>query len=628
MLQYFPVAAGIHKLDDEPDADTITKNEMLQLARLLLQTNANSANSEDKKGWSALHLTLEKKRNVYIDDNMEMFELLLSHGAQLCTPSGTHALSFVGQSEEITRYLLSMDLSDINKCDHDGWTPLHHVLEETNEEEVIKLLISKGALTEDSTNAVDLARQNGTSFKVIELLLPKYRNYDINSRDETGKTMLIQYSSSLKNINKLLSLGADPTVHADNGSNALFTAIQIIESPIETLQAVAVLIGAGANVATVDCRGQNVLSLVASFFTTFSVCEESEMLEKLKLAKYLFEQPAFQNHSIANIPICSKQNHPQYMILLKLHDIVLFRYGIHTTKQILKLIFNSNMKDKGMTFSANVSEIAPGLRFNSCCLLGPVSYILSKNGVFNMLFDKATMEVLYLLLKHGFSVSNIPKGTVSPLTMLLLLQPDSLCKNSMYSETFKSPRTSNNSVVHPVHNSSTGEPPQQINEPSCSKRPKLEAPSSDVIATVAQDFINRGVNVNDRSLQFFSVSSCSYNATMLMHYMGGILYLPDALWVAFLKENVSVVKMLLPYWSAPPLALLFFYAYVRDSVFTTWFPVLSEYGGIPHGTEIYCRLEKHLRDILQKSKNDPMLFAKFLPIFNSFKELHSKYFKI
>jgi hypothetical protein len=67
--------------------------------------------------------------------------------------------------------------------------------------------------------------------------------------------------------------------------------------------------------------------------------------------------------------------------------------------------------------------------------------------------------------------------------------------------------------------------------------------------------------------------------------------------------NLKAVRQLLPFWNFPGLYLLLFTPLCDDmeepytnqqDLMPSLFPVLTEHGGVPHGTEIYVKINQCL----------------------------------
>jgi len=85
------------------------------------------------------------------------------------------------------------------------------------------------------------------------------------------------------------------------------------------------------------------------------------------------------------------------------------------------------------------------------------------------------------------------------------------------------------------------------------------------------------------------------------HY-AGIKYLkmnhdlPDALLLSFLSANVGAIFKLLPYWKAPPAALILAAPLLK---YSEYFLLMLKYllpFGLPHGTELFRRVEERVKD--------------------------------
>jgi hypothetical protein len=173
----------------------------------------------------------------------------------------------------------------------------------------------------------------------------------------------------------------------------------------------------------------------------------------------------------------------------------------------------------------------------------------------NETLDDQKYKILYRLLEIGFSMQE-SHDCVTPLTILLLK-----CKINYW------------------HHEIEGQ-----------KLMKL-----------VNKFIENGVNIESSVLSVQSVLGEHF-----LDIMKTQLMVPDVLYLSIAKHAMQLVFVFLPHWWGPPLALLLFNLFSSyGSVVCHYFHGLSEYGGVPHGTIMFARLNKLMEKVRRRFRDDP-----------------------
>jgi hypothetical protein len=286
------------------------------------------------------------------------------------------------------------------------------------------------------------------------------------------------------------------------------------------------------------------LSLTCENFTSNPTDEDN----LFKLLQYLLNLPCFINPNIKPPLECNNEYHPQYIILNKLH---IFKNKINAYK-ILELILKSNWKNPYLVIVSYVENFED-LIFSSYQKLNPVSCFLNSSidillsATSRNLLKTEIINILNLMINLDF-FKNASKETISPLSIILSVVHQIPLMSAIYHTNDNEEK--NYRHICPYLSDSDDE--DQIEYDSDLEKDIQE---SELMKWV-RNFIDYKVNVEDISaeqdIMNYDVnmedSSDSVNLRRL-------LWLPDALWIAFLRNNVKAVKILLPYWSQPPLAL-------------------------------------------------------------------------
>jgi hypothetical protein len=148
--------------------------------------------------------------------------------------------------------------------------------------------------------------------------------------------------------------------------------------------------------------------------------------------------------------------------------------------------------------------------------------------------------------------------------------------------------------------------------------------SRDHVLKLTEELIVRNVNVGSMALKIKDNFEVIQN--LKVKFM-----LPDALFLAFLNNEIEIVEMLLPHWWAPPIALMIFKIPIIDEnidLFVSWFTLLSKYARIPHGSDLYNCLKKHMENWFEELvfayPADHEEYYKWRPIWQQFNQLKGK----
>ena len=152
-------------------------------------------------------------------NSLPCIKKLIDSGAEL-NPEGDYPLSYaIHRSKECTKLLVNAK-ADVNISDWLGKTPLFHALERPTTE-ATKYLISKKANINYSgyygySPLIYIIRNN--LFHYIDILIQAKAN--INAQSNTGKNTVLHYAyydNNLPVVQKLLTLGASPTIKNNDG---------------------------------------------------------------------------------------------------------------------------------------------------------------------------------------------------------------------------------------------------------------------------------------------------------------------------------------------------------------------------------------------------------------------------
>jgi ankyrin repeat protein len=163
-----------------PLCEAVDKNDIV-IAKYLIGHGANVNSPED---WTPL------QEAPYIDNNIEMIELLIAKGANINAGEWTALHGAVKEGRRDIVELLIQKGADVNAKGKGGYTPLYYSIQK-EDLDMAKLLITKSAdiNSKDNDGRTPLHYALSTNKKgVAELLLAK--NMDFKSKDKNGLTAL------------------------------------------------------------------------------------------------------------------------------------------------------------------------------------------------------------------------------------------------------------------------------------------------------------------------------------------------------------------------------------------------------------------------------------------------------
>ena len=247
------------------------------IVRFLLDHGATS-NSEDKFGWTPLHLVAKGEYNLE-QDRVRTAQLLLDCGAGVnaqteygATP--LHLASYLGRVD-IARVLLDRGAT-ANPKDRKGWTPLHcvaqgrHLYSTDDGIHVAQLLLERGvdanAPNEDKRTPLHLASFHGM-VKIAQVLLDG--GASANSMDIQGQTPLHVVANGSSRYDEsnvliaqlLLERGADVNTPDDAKETPLHLA-----SNSGKIKMVEALLNAGANARAKNAQDQSPFDVISRVY--------------------------------------------------------------------------------------------------------------------------------------------------------------------------------------------------------------------------------------------------------------------------------------------------------------------------------------------------------------------------
>jgi ankyrin repeat protein len=226
---------------------TNKNNENEMKIKELLQVSGIDINTQDKSGYSPLHLAVKLC-------NQALITTLLAKGANVNTINNQRATPLhtaIEKGDQASiKALLTIENINLNAKDRSGKTPLHRAILEGNKE-AIKMLIEKGA----NINAKDYhdntplhtAAQSGNQ-AIIEMLL-NTKGIDVNAKNENDQTPLhiAAESGDRTTIEALLNAkDVDINTKDSNGNTPLYLAVLK-----ENQTAIEILVAKGSH-ATVE----------------------------------------------------------------------------------------------------------------------------------------------------------------------------------------------------------------------------------------------------------------------------------------------------------------------------------------------------------------------------------------
>jgi ankyrin repeat protein len=213
----------------------------------LLAAPGADINAKDKEGNTPLHLASSYFAHHFIT------QYLLNRGAQI-NLQNHHLQTPLHKATLDNTTILLKHGADTNIKDDKGQTPIY-----TSSMEKLKLLIAHqpNLVTQDLKGQTPL---HGASSEKVALLLEQMPNLNINIQDNDGKTPL--HSASLGTLKLLLTLNPDVNIKDFKGVSPLNARIRQTKIGNDDLEAMKLLIEAGANVNETNLEGQTLLDQV------------------------------------------------------------------------------------------------------------------------------------------------------------------------------------------------------------------------------------------------------------------------------------------------------------------------------------------------------------------------------
>jgi ankyrin repeat protein len=505
-----------------------------QIIEFLINNGAN-VNSE-VNSVSILQRLLTNKyssdRNEDKTLKVSMLELLVNNGIKVNSES--NSVWIYVQNIREAELLLPVYRSNLNTVDSNGKTLLHHVLDykEDAETSITTYLIQQGAEVAPGVDIFALVRKNCYSFSFMEALLDKHPNYDVNTRDSEGRTLLLIYGDNIDVVNKLLALGGDPNVTSNNG----FTPLHNAGDP----DSIWKLMEFGADPLQYK---EPSLSVVDNILEQLSTGFRPECFDVLK---HILNLPQFKE-------ITTEKKEELYTYIFK--TVFSIEYSPINTKEhfqkILMLLYDTDKSIFDMRFRHALPQLN-NLTLTSTHMFGLLGHAIVEfmelggcHGYFYEL-DPFLCNVLDFI----FSIPNMTieqEDCISPLTVFLFTT---------------SPKEEVNEFFY-YHENNVYDTKEKSN--------------------LLKKLIEKGCNVNSMSLQ---ISDQNLNE------LKQNLQVPDALLVSLLNNNKQYVETLIPYWWGPPLALLLFFKDKEHVKF--WMPILVKYDIVPRGMSLCRTLHAHL----------------------------------
>ncbi|KAF4519876.1 hypothetical protein B566_EDAN005215 [Ephemera danica] len=642
------------------------KKKVFEFAQLLLENGAD-VNAEDENHHTPLMSAIKQTRDE-CKETMEMVKFLIAHGAKFYSESGYNVLCAATDSFEIMSYLLQQDSSTINLPDASGATPLHKLLStfELYDLKMIDLLFSHGLDVSKDTKCIMVASEYNCRFKIIKTLIAHGAPFDCYTSFEK-ESFLREYCTSSEKVRKMLQLGTYP-----EDMNWTHVLQAVVEKCREgTLEAVKLLVAAGADPTFEPKCGEPLLYTACELYTA------TYNKDLIPLIEYLC---SFSKYTDPNTKFEFDIYHPQIIILEHFHE--LHRpYAVRIMKSLLKTNFIDPKRSVpcALDFSIMMTKV---FEPHFLTMLGSLFNIDD----IRIILDDDTKILMQLMFDAGLKVpdAECDQVTTALTTLLTVKLPhtedlylqeddDSLedgseqmeVTNSDTEEPGPDESKEDQEDLDDMEDNSSHQESDDDDEEESEDRLKVPDAREKVkeLLELAKQFIESEVNVESMTLKLANTDTdvsrdygSAYHREILRleHALDELknaiapegvvhkpetemrmefrswseplrkkLWLPDALWVSFLSGNGPAVKMLLPYWSAPPLALLVFrppHSLPQDLL--SWYQLLSKYGGIPHGTEAYKRLASIIEDNMKTSTYAPNL-AIYETVWTLFQKLHS-----
>jgi hypothetical protein len=667
------VAAYLGTRETKSRINESKREKILQLIQMIIE-NGGDMNAEDEKGDTPLSMIIKKME--YSRNDMCVVDILRTYGAKFYTESGLNVLCLAYKSEEVMAYILQHEPTLVNIPDKSGELPLHRVLKNAmyHENSVINFLFDKGLDVTSDTKCVELAADNEWSFEIIETLITHGAPFNMNEKKRRG-LLLCRYGTNPSNVKKMLEWGADATIDLGAYSSVLEEIVKNCKE--NSLEVVKLLIAAGANPIK---DGSNVLHTACETFA------QSGQEHLIPLIEFLCSLPEYTD--LNNKYEFDLIHHPQTEILERFHEFHRDE-AVRVMTAILKTNFTEpkfsvpcalNLTVKGCSLFEHYFLTAFGSILNT----EDIEIMLdddSKN-LMKLMFDRgfkvpdAECDRVTTALTALLAVS-LPCDP-----NLYFLEEEEEEKEDAESDDKKMQdlpleQTSNETLDQDIEEHSESSDVEESDSAMDEDEmwavvdEEQEEDYADLtlddarnkiseLMQLVREFIEAGVNVESMTLNIVeptdkylphhtAVIAQGEMFDTLRRIMGAYddktsaekrsafkawcqpmqqkLWLPDALWVAFLSGNGPAVKMLLPHWSAPPLALLLFMPELNAFDLAAWYPFLSKYGAIPHGTEVYKKLTSLLQDLHKNHAKHDRHFININVLdglWNNYQDLHSE----
>lgn len=552
------------------------------ITRVLLQHGAD-IHVEDREGHTVLQSLYLAKLNLIYSASFQKYkysyymcvhqvsEILLQNGAKLRSKNGDSALCYVS-SAETAKLMLKYHRQELNTTDKAGHTPLYTIINRIGnskeKSEVLVFLLENGAIVEKGIDVIKLAHENLCDIPEIEKLLELNPDYDINTVDKKGETILSHCGITSTKVKKLLNLGAD--LSKANKSYIFETLHNACI--VNDTELVRLFLDNGVDVYIMSAQGSFLIIIFEKCcFVTGDIYKKW-----YELFQYYLNLPELQEDPL---PPPLQQLYAQLTQWLqkKAYDE---SYELQNLPQVLACFCNSNKAINSMCMEVGgIKNGKIGTEPMSMELFTFAMNIIMMESI-GYFGKEGTPEKdmrHFVLNTHDIPLSNTPANFITPLTLLLL---GDIERDDEYE--------------------------------------------------LMKHLIQQGVNVESVALEIETY--VNYVASpRFIRYLNKVrrrFDIPDVLYITFLQQDKEYAKIFLSHWWAPPLTMLLLADHHSDVYF--WLSTLVEYGGIPHGTQIHQVFMKHMKKHEKKVKTDMSLHpisANFKQAWNKYCQLKCKYKK-